>query len=159
PLPWVGFKTILGIACRLDLKHPPTPVGGISEFSYSVGSVGRTARNASLTHPLPPRWYRLHCSALTGFVSMSCLYVSNPRRGKSQVRYAKLFSDQAGVTSFRCRTSRAGPSLQKAAGCGQRLAITRSDPASYQAACDATVRKLQPRKELAGADQQYSYFQ
>jgi hypothetical protein len=29
-------RTRFVLACRLDLNHPPTPVGGISEFSHSL---------------------------------------------------------------------------------------------------------------------------
>ena len=32
---WWDSRTRLPLCCRPDLNHPPTPVGGISEFSHS----------------------------------------------------------------------------------------------------------------------------
>jgi hypothetical protein len=32
---WWDLQILSGRLCRLDLNHPPTPVGGISEFSHS----------------------------------------------------------------------------------------------------------------------------
>ena len=33
---WWDSRTYLPLRCRPDLNHPPTPVGGISEFSHSL---------------------------------------------------------------------------------------------------------------------------
>ncbi len=40
---WWDLRTRLLLACRLDLNHPPTPVGGISEVLRRLGS-GATLR-------------------------------------------------------------------------------------------------------------------
>jgi hypothetical protein len=50
PLPWVGFKNLPGISCRQDLNHPPTPVGGISEFQRRSTASG-SVKNCITFHP------------------------------------------------------------------------------------------------------------